>query len=199
MADESEWMTTGEVARYLSVTIMTVNRWIQAGKLPFIRTPGGRYRIPRAGFMALVQKGGVPAAGGRPTLKVMVVDDEPANRDILREFLSLMDDLKIQVEDAEDGLAAADRIPEFAPHLLFVDLMMPRMTGFELCGFVRGHPKTRHARIVIVTGFGNPENLSAAQKCGAHRVLQKPFMIDTIHDIVRELAREALPEAFGPR
>lgn len=197
MPDESGWMTTGEVARYLSVTIMTVNRWIQAGKLPFIRTPGGRYRIPRAEFLAMVQKGSVPVAGARPTLKVMVVDDEPANRDLIREFLGGIEGLSIQVEVAVDGLAAADRIPDFAPHLLFVDLMMPRMTGFELCGFIRGHPKTRNARIVIVTGYGNAENLSAVQKCGAHRVLQKPFLFEALQDAVRELGREVLPEAFG--
>lgn len=197
MADDGDWMTTGEVARYLQVTIMTVNRWIQAGKLPFIRTPGGRYRIPRAEFMALVQKGHVPAVPARPKLRVLVVDDEEDNRELVTLALADLKELELEVQTAVDGLAAVDRIPEFAPHLLLVDLMMPRMTGFELCGFVRGHPKTRNARIVVVTGYGDAANLAAVAKCGAHRVLHKPFQLAALQAIVLELAREVLPEAFA--
>lgn len=190
-------MTTAEVARYLQVTIMTVTRWIQAGKLPFIRTPGGRYRIPRAEFMAMVQQGHVPATPARPKLRILVVDDEEDNRELVTIYLSEIKDLDLEVETAADGLLAADRIPEFAPHILLMDLMMPRMTGFELCGFVRGHPKTRNARIVVITGYGDAANLAAVAKCGAHRVLTKPFQMAALIDTVRELAREVLPEAFA--
>jgi len=195
--NDDDWMTSSEVARHLRVTVTTVSRWIQSGKLPSIRTLGGRYRIPRAGFLALMQKE-APPAPERPSLRVMVVDDEDQIRDMLKSFLESMPDLDVTVETAVDGMAAADRIPEFAPHLLLVDLMMPRMTGFQLAGFVRGHPRTRDARIVILTGFGNPENLSAAEKCGAFKVLQKPFRAETLMEVVRQAARDLLPAALAP-
>lgn len=195
--DPKTWMTTGEVARWLQVTVTTVNRWIVAGKLPHIRTPGGRYRVPRDEFLALVQNGQVPAVPVRPALRILVVDDEEDNREIVRSFIEAMDGLSAQIEVAADGLEAADKIPDFAPHLLFVDLMMPRMTGFQLAGFVRGHPKTRGARIVIVTGFGDSANLQAAEKCGANTVLHKPYRAQVLQELVREAARELLPASLA--
>jgi excisionase family DNA binding protein len=191
MSDDPQWMTTGDVARYLQVTVTTVLRWIQAGKLPCIQTPGGRYRISRAEFMAWVEKAGVAPRPARGTLRILVADDEEDTHELIRTFLSTLP-MPVQVECCRDGREAAERIPDFGPHVLLVDLMMPRMNGFELCGFARGHPRTRESRIIVLTGFGNPENLSAAQKCGAHRVIQKPYkaaqLTEAILDLVGDMS-----------
>ena len=195
-ANEKAWMTTGEVARALQVTITTVNRWLTTGKLPHFRTPGGHYRIPRAEFLALLQKGTVAAAQDRPALRILVVDDEPAQLELLAEHLRALPDLNTVVETASDGLEAADRLPEFAPHLLLIDLMMPRMNGWELAGFVRGNPGTRGAHILIMTGYATPENLAAARKVGARTILEKPIPVATLDRLVRESARELSPGSF---
>lgn len=195
---DKAWMTTGEVARALQVTITTVNRWLASGKLPHIRTPGGHYRIPRAEFTAMVSKGALQSTGERPAFRVLVVDDEADTRSLVKELLSqTITDLLLQVEVARDGIEAADRIPEFAPHLLLVDLMMPRMNGWELAGFARGHPRTRSSRIVIMTGHGSVENLSAAKKVGAFDIIQKPFKMEALLQVVRDAARQLSPESFA--
>jgi excisionase family DNA binding protein len=194
--EEKPYMTSGEVARLLMVTITTVNRWLASGKLPHIRTPGGHYRVLRAEFMAMVQNGMMPVGGDKPVFRVMIVDDEAATVAMLREFVEKTRGLSVEVQTAADGLEAADRIPDFAPHLLLLDLMMPRMSGFELAGFARGHPATRDARIIIMTGFGSRENLSAAKKVGAHTIMTKPFSPVELRQAVLEAARDLCPEAL---
>lgn len=197
---EKPWMTTGEVARWLQVTVTTVNRWLVSGKLPHIRTPGGHYRIPRVDFLAMVQKGTVPVAADLPALRILVVDDDPANLQLLAEHLKQVANVSTIVEVASDGIEAVDRIPDFAPHLLLSDLMMPRMNGWELAGFARGHPATRSAHIIIMTGHATPENLAAAKKVGARTVLEKPFSVKTLDELVHDAARELSPQSLesGP-
>lgn len=80
-----EWpLSTGEVARLLHVSPVAVLRWIQAGKLPAYRVPGGRYRIARAEFRKFLADNQIPVTLDTPApRRVLVVDDEASVREAL--------------------------------------------------------------------------------------------------------------------
>src|SRR5450432_2846910 len=82
-------------------------------------------------------------------LKILIADDEQVARRVLREELELLPDVTV-VGEAEDGRQALDQILDLRPDLVFLDLQMPVMGGFEV---VRNLSGTRLPVIVIVTAF----------------------------------------------
>jgi len=84
----------------------------------------------------------------RRDLPVLVVDDNPAIRQILRRIL---EDEGYAVTEAQNGRAALDRIKEQAPGAILLDLMMPEMDGFEVIAALREHESWRNIPVVIVT------------------------------------------------
>src|SRR5208337_1444249 len=85
----------------------------------------------------------------RSVLKTLIVDDEPVARRVLREDLELLPDVEV-VGEAENGKEALLRIEKLKPDLVFLDLQMPVMSGFEVVRNLSG----KHAPVVvIVTAF----------------------------------------------
>jgi DNA-binding LytR/AlgR family response regulator len=101
-------------------------------------------------------------------LRVLVVDDEPVARKILREELELFPDVAV-VGEAENGIQALERISELHPTLVFLDLQMPGMGGFEVIANLRGGPIPA---IIIVTAFD--QHAIQAFEAGAINYLLKP-------------------------
>src|SRR5580692_3461490 len=83
---------------------------------------------------------------------VLVVDDEERNRTLLRDPLEA---LGHQVEEAENGMEALQRIAARPPDVILLDLMMPRMDGFEVCRRIRANIKTAHIPILIITALSD--------------------------------------------
>ena len=125
-----------------------------------------------------------------PELRVLIVDDEAEIRDLLAAMLAEITDLRCVVREADDGTRAAEMLAEFAPQVMLVDLVMPRMNGLELAALARSHPATKATKIVLVTGFATVANITAAQSCGADKVLVKPIRVHVLLDLVRSLARQ---------
>src|SRR3972149_2904664 len=94
-----------------------------------------------------------PACGGCRILEgdcsmaesILIVDDETAGRDLLEAILT---GAGYQVEQADSGPAALARVDEAVPELILLDLMMPGMTGFEVCRRLKQHPRTAAGRVV---------------------------------------------------
>lgn len=101
-------------------------------------------------------------------LKTLIVDDEPIARKILREELELFDDVLV-VGEAENGSQALDQIASLQPNLVFLDLQMPVMNGFEVIRNLRAQPLPA---IVIVTAFN--QHAIEAFEAGAIDYLLKP-------------------------
>src|SRR3984957_11128140 len=81
---------------------------------------------------------------------VLVVDDEEHNRTLLRDPLEARG---YQVEEAENGTQALQKIALRQPDVILLDLMMPNMDGFEVCRLLRRHPETAHLPILMVTAL----------------------------------------------
>jgi two-component system, LytTR family, response regulator len=119
-------------------------------------------------------------------MRVLIVDDEPIARQVLRQELELIDDIEI-VGEAEDGEAALEAVSASQPEVIFLDLQMPRMTGFEMIDRLHG---ARVPVIVIVTAYD--QHAIRAFEAGAIDYLLKPVsqarLVQTM-DRVRKLAK----------
>jgi DNA-binding NtrC family response regulator len=102
--------------------------------------------------------------------KILIVDDEPFNLDLLEQELT---DLGYAVARADDGAQALSEIEQVAPDLVLLDYLMPRMNGFEVLHTVR--QTNKDLPVVIVTAHGSIERAVEAIKAGADDFITKPF------------------------
>ena len=75
-----------------------------------------------------------------PQSTVLIVDDNPQNVELLQAFL---ESLPVKIVTAADGVEALEKVAEHKPDLILLDIMMPRMSGFQVCKRIKGDPKTR--------------------------------------------------------
>ncbi len=102
--------------------------------------------------------------------KILVVDDDSDIRELLSTIVSLMGH---EPEPACDGVEAIDRIKGRVPDLILLDLMMPRMNGFQVLNFMTATPDTRRVPVIVITAV-NDETIAALP--GVYRVVKKTEM-----------------------
>src|SRR3954471_12040243 len=85
-----------------------------------------------------------------PESTVLIVDDNPQNVELLQAFL---ESLPVKIITAADGVEALQKVAEHDPDLILLDIMMPRMSGFEVCRKIKGDPKKRDIQILMVTAL----------------------------------------------
>ncbi len=103
--------------------------------------------------------------------KVLIVDDKPTNLKLLSAHLAMAD---VLVETAADGLEALERVAEHPPDLVLLDVMMPRMDGFETCRRLKNEEHTRMIPVVLVTALDSSEDKVRGIEAGADDFLTKP-------------------------
>ncbi|MEQ8317141.1 MAG: response regulator [Phycisphaerales bacterium] len=117
---------------------------------------------------------------------VLVVDDNAQNAELLEAYL---DDLGITVQVAHDGQAALDVVAADAPDLILMDIMMPRMSGYQATERLKSDPATRDIPIIMVTALGEVGDVERAVDCGADDFLTKPVNKLELLTRVRSLLR----------
>jgi two-component system alkaline phosphatase synthesis response regulator PhoP len=120
--------------------------------------------------------------------KILVVEDEGDIRELLRYNLAQEG---FAVEEAGDGAEALDRIARRAPDLLVLDLMLPRMSGLELCRRMRSNPETSRLPILVVTAKGAEVDRILGLEMGADDYVVKPFSPREVVARVKALLRRA--------
>jgi len=120
--------------------------------------------------------------------KILIVDDEPFNLDVLGQELT---DLGYAVERANDGIQALSEIDKVAPELILLDYLMPRMNGIEVLHAIR--KTNKDLPVVIITAHGSIERAVEAIKAGADDFITKPFDPEHLALVVKKcLARAQL-------
>jgi putative two-component system response regulator len=123
---------------------------------------------------------------GKSAGRVLVADDLEANRDLL---VGLLTRDGYAVTTANDGAAALAAIEREPPDLVLSDVMMPHVTGFELCRRLKGNPDTRLIPVVLVTSLRDREDRIEGINAGADDFLTKPVDAHELKARVRSLVR----------
>jgi CheY-like chemotaxis protein len=102
---------------------------------------------------------------------ILLVDDNLQNLELMQAYL---DDLPSRVVTASDGVEAMEAVDREKPDLILLDVMMPRMSGFEVCQKLKANPQTREVIIVMVTALNEVPDYERAVESGTDDFLSKP-------------------------
>jgi excisionase family DNA binding protein len=187
--------TTFETAKLCHVSPLSIINWVNAGRLPAFRTPGGHRRIRREDLVRFMRENGIPLpddlreGSGRP--KILVVDDEASIREILAEHLTTRG-TPFEVLTAPDGFEAGRLMATFRPDVVLLDLRMPGLDGFQVCRTIKADPDSSSTIVVAMTGYFSPETESRILECGAVRCFAKPVEPSTLSAFIDSvLAQQA--------
>jgi two-component system alkaline phosphatase synthesis response regulator PhoP len=104
--------------------------------------------------------------------RILIADDNPQNADLLEEYLE-GDDFEVVV--AADGEETLARVRSFQPDVLLLDIMMPKLSGFEVCKRLKSESATRELPILMITALDQPSDIERAVEAGADDFLTKPI------------------------
>jgi two-component system alkaline phosphatase synthesis response regulator PhoP len=103
--------------------------------------------------------------------RVLIADDNEPNRELLEVYLA---DLDCEIATAVDGRDTLDKVAAFQPDVILLDVMMPKLSGFEVCQQLKGNPATSPIMILMVTALGELGDIERAVDAGTDDFLSKP-------------------------
>lgn len=103
--------------------------------------------------------------------RVLIADDNEANVELMEAYLAGLD---LETAVAIDGQDTLDKVASFDPHLILLDIMMPKLSGFEVCQRLKSDPQTRKVMILMVTALNELGDIERAVEAGTNDFLSKP-------------------------
>jgi len=119
---------------------------------------------------------------------VLVVEDSPPQREMIT---TLLKDNGLSVSSASDGVEALEQIQNTCPDIVVLDIVMPRMNGYELCRRLKDNPKTKGMPVVMCSTKGEEFDRYWGMRQGADAYISKPFQPQELVGTVRQLLRKA--------
>lgn len=105
--------------------------------------------------------------------RILIADDNEANCELLDAYLA---DVDAEVEIARDGQETLDKVVSFEPDLILLDIMMPKLSGFEVCKKLKSDPATSKIMILMVTALNELGDIERAVEAGTNDFLSKPVV-----------------------
>lgn len=118
---------------------------------------------------------------------ILIIEDSKATSTVLKEVLESEGHTVFLADDGVTGIAQARREK---PDLILLDLLLPKLNGYEVCNSVKRDNATRHIPILVISTMDSPESVEKIRLCGARDFIKKPYDLDTL---LREI-RRLLPE-----
>lgn len=128
---------------------------------------------------------------------VLVADDEPSMLELVARHLRTMNDPKLEVIQASDGEEAWRLAREHLPDLVVLDVMMPGMSGWEVCRKIREDVALAHTGVVMLTGIGENLNQMTSPLYGADAYIDKPFEFEDFDGKIRETLEARVKQREG--
>lgn len=122
-----------------------------------------------------------------PIAKVMVIDD---SQTIRRTAETLLAREGYQVVTAQDGFEALAKIAEQSPDLIFIDIMMPRLDGYQACALIKGNPRFAKTPVIMLSSKDGLFDRARGRIVGSDEYLTKPFTKDELLGAVRAHTRK---------
>ena len=176
---DKDFLTVAQAARICKVTRVTMWRWVKSGGIRSSATVGGHHRIGSADLVQFIQmnKMGARIQNDSGKRRVLIVDDE---RPLQRYLARVLENNGYQVQACTDGFEAGVYVMKLRPHLILLDLFMPRIDGFQTCRLIKREPETSHIKIIAISGTSSGTTIDRILKCGADGFLQKPLDSKTV-------------------
>src|SRR5687767_67254 len=106
-----------------------------------------------------------------PQSTVLIVDDNAQNVELLQAFLET---LPVKIVTAHDGVEALEKVRQHNPDLILLDIMMPRMSGFQVCKRIKSDAETKDIQVLMVTALNELGDIEQATECGTDDFVSKP-------------------------
>ncbi len=118
--------------------------------------------------------------------RILIADDNEPNRELLDAYLAGID---CETEIAVDGQDTLDKVASFKPDLILLDIMMPKLSGYEVCQRLKADDKTSGIPVLMVTALNEQGDIEKAVKAGCDDFLTKPVNRLELQTRVRSLLR----------
>jgi two-component system alkaline phosphatase synthesis response regulator PhoP len=114
------------------------------------------------------------------TKKILIVDDEPHLRTLIQQSLEELEDEGVELYTASNGEEALETIRLEKPNLVFLDVMMPKKNGFDVCNAVKNEMGLSHIHVILLTAKGQEFDRQRGLEVGANLYMTKPFDPDAL-------------------
>lgn len=128
--------------------------------------------------------------------RVVLIDDEP---NIRETAAFILDAEGIDVETAADGVEGLEAVRRLRPRVVLLDIMMPRMNGYDVCRAIRADPHLKGIYVIMLTAKGQKADAERAYAEGADEYLSKPFDDEVVLELIREVFADKRMSAFRPQ
>ena len=130
-----------------------------------------------------------------PDASVLVVDDDP----VIRRMLQLSYESEgFQVTTAADGVEGLEALRTSPPDVLILDIMMPKLDGYEVCKAIKSSPETRHIPVILLSAKGRNVDQKLGFDVGADDYITKPFSPRKLVERINQLLGQAVTERPTP-
>ena len=125
----------------------------------------------------------LPSSGNQA--KVLIVDDNAQNLELLCAYVEELPEVDILT--ATNGVEALEKVAADKPDLILLDIMMPKMSGFEVCRHLKSNPETRDIAVVMITALNETGDIERATECGTDDYLTKPVERAALINLVQSV------------
>ena len=182
-----KYYTIKEISNMLEMPEVKVSIWIESGQLESTQSTDGSRVVDQKILLNYLRanKKSIPAElekSGKP--KLLIVEDDEDVIDFSTEVVKHLP-YKVKVQIATTGYTAGIKVVKFKPDIVILDIMLPGINGFEVCGLIR-QELGKDVKVLAVTGYYSDENWKKIMAAGADQFLPKPIILNDLEKILVE-------------